>query len=331
MKREILANLFKDDFEENGAILYKNLVKNGQKCEESVVDTGIWSSTKVYTPNGNFYLAPEGVTEREIVDGEILTSYVYNKLGFNEAPLYFPVIKGGKLTVMCDDIDRGRMERASTFDKKVSKILKINEDEVNHIFSNPDNLTALQKTYFTGESIKQRLKLSLLDAVLGVPNRDVNQIMYSVSKAGQVTDITPLTGGMSGLNYLRQKQKKWGNPAFRSEFTTKFQEQTSLLQSFANCDDAREFLNDIELHKFILQLMELDYVKVAREIKDDMNYEIDPKYIKYMQDNKEKFLDEIQTEMYKDNSKKSDMETAFSTISSRKNTKRVDTNIEQAK
>lgn len=318
MDNEKTLELYKEMVKDSGNIIhYRDLIKHGEFNNEQPVDTKIWSSKRVATEYGNFYLAPEGFTEKEIIDAEIFTSQIYKNFGFDNTPFYFPVLKGNKLTLMCNDIKNGRNGIAQEVNEKIQLGSGMSRDRIETMCCDQNSYSALVPKFFTEEFMQKKIKMRLLDIALNVSNRDYNQIMYTVTKLGRVVDLAPLTGGISGLNYLRRNNKMRDEPVYQSEFTTKNQTRIQFLKDFVVYKDSFGIFNNIAMREFVTKLSKIDYKKIAQDIKENLNYEINPDYVSYMENSKEMFLEELQEESYKNSAKTDDYNNAFYDIKQR--------------
>ena len=319
MDNEKTLELYKEMVKDSGNIIHcRDLIKLGEFNNEQPVDTKIWSSKRVVTEYGNFYLAPEGFTEKEIIDAEIFTSQIYKNFGFDSTPFYFPVLKGNKLTLMCNDIKNGKNEIASIVNNKIQISSRLSSGKIETMCLNKNIFRALVPKVFTKEFVQKKMRLRLLDIALDVSNRNYNQIMYMVTKLGRVVDLAPLTGAMSGLNYLRQNNAKRGESVYQSEFTTKYQTRSQFLKDFVSFMDSSDVFSDTNMREFIKKLSKIDYKKIVHDIKDNLNYEINPEYVTYMENNREAFLEELQEISYQNSAKNHDYNSVFYNISQHK-------------
>ncbi len=329
MKNEKTLELYKQKVLQSANVIHFNdLTKRSDFTDAQHVDTKIWSAKKVITEYGDFYLAPEGFTEKEIIDAEVFTSQIYKIFGFENTPFYFPVLKGNKYTVMCNDIKNNRNEIAENVHARIKNNTGLSREEIEAMFKNKNIFRTLYPKYFSTQCLKNKIKLRLIDAALNVTNRDYNQIMYTMTKLGKATDITPLTGGISGLNFLRKKDKMRGEPVFQSEFTTKNQTRSGLLESFANSKIARTIFDNSSLQEFMNTLESIDYKTVAQDIKANLHYEIDPNYISYMEENKEQFLDDMHEKLYQFSAKTEDINSTLRGMKRSRHEERQDKEFE---
>lgn len=306
MKNNLVLNLLKDRFSETGAIEFESLPKLLEKNYEEHADTNIWSAKKVFTKIGEFYIAPENQIEKEVIDSEILLSQVYNEMGF-DAPIYFPVKRNRHVTVMCDDILSNKIEIAEKYHKSCAPDVKSDYKTLRHLFRNGDLKKGFVPRFFSRDCLKRRIELELLDAAMNVSTRDFNQIAYKKSTFGKAIDVIPLSNGISGYNFLKEKKRTLTEPVYLSEFSENFQTVEGLAKSYAQNSQVKEYFSEEDMTNFLNRLQKLDIEKIAQDIKDNINYEIDSNYVKFVEKNKELVFDTLHDEIYKNNAKNADL------------------------
>lgn len=244
-----------------------------------------WSKNFAQSKDGRVTYEMTVNCEKEMVDADVFLSQVYANLGF-VTPIYCPVSKDGKVYACCNGLKN--FVNAKAFNKDIN--FSSSRLEKEHLFLS-GNINKSAAKHHSKDTYADTLLMRFMDIACGITSRtsdDMGYIcggMFSKSKT-----VVPTTYCISGYNYLNRDNKKNDmNEEYFSEFSINRQKKEQLIESYMNSKDARKILPRIDVYHFIKEIDNLDYKQIAKEIKDNIHYEVDAGYVKYLEEQKQEF------------------------------------------
>ena len=134
------------------------------------------------------------------------------------------------------------------------------------------------------------LKTTNTDVACGITSRPCDDMGYiSGGLLSKSKTVVPTTYCISGYNYLNKDNREKVIEDYFSEFSINRQTKEHLIESYMNSKDARSVLPRIDVYHFVEEIDNLNYHQIAKEIKDNIHYEVDANYINYLEEQKQEF------------------------------------------
>lgn len=244
---------------------------------------------------GTFYkkLSEMG-TYKSQMDAEVLLSQVYHKLGFKTA-IYVPAQTDSSQFILCNDISGKNIVPASDYHFDLAIKHRNLQGSADCLFDG-DNHDYVP--LFSPKILKKRTEMFLTDcAALNYDRVDCNY--YYQLKNGKPVDIILIDYESSGENFSyaqakalkaspktifsdfskdvrSDKSPSFFRDSFQSDFNPMFLSRKELIASTKDC---KELHGVFDANEFANRLGNVDIKGVAKDIKEEINYKVNDKYV----------------------------------------------------
>ena len=275
MKDNGLLKYYQDKHKAKTLINKKNLLNDNN---ENVYIPLHGNVRAVTLPEGDFYIKKVGKHER---DAEILLSQIYAKAGFTTA-IYTPVGSKGFYThVASNDIKQGKnLISQKMFNRNNHVEVKQDIEDSMAKFNIGENMFYMPQSkqeehidyskYITKEAMQTLIKMRLFDVAGCNTDRHGTNFFLDVED-NVVKDIALIDYSMSGRMFS-SKQELF----FINEFSAKSLSDFEFLKELEKNEIARDY---ISLQECAESVGSVDVLGTAQEIKEEIGYKLDSKYV----------------------------------------------------
>lgn len=240
------------------------------------------------TPNCQ-YFSKTGTKEE--LDAEILLSQVYARAGF-DTTFYTPAIDTKDNQVVLSNSVASKGMVAQEF---FNKVKSENRGGFPWGFSYGSSVFSTLPDFMTKQGARDVLKMTLFDVASANFDRSKGNYIIKTSPEGKADGVVLYDYGASGVSSIALSTKS--APFYESEITYQnlFNDyegltRNQIVREFKTNESALSFISPVELAE---SLGSVNPVEIARDIKSEIGYQVEPEYADFIASNYNNFAEQL--------------------------------------
>lgn len=240
-----------------------------EKKEVSLAESRDTHKLILTTPEGVYYVKKANKQEQ---DAEIFISQIYERLGLKSA-IYLPAGVDKKYEyVVSNDVKSPNtiIARAHNVNMLKAANTYFPTDSPLYLPGDYDRISIDYSRFITRDGMRDLQLKRVVDCLCGdIDGHDLN-FFYELNEDGLITRTISIDHSLSGIFYNDLFN------VYQNEFSKNALSRTGMIRNIKENESLHSFITPNEIINYISNV---DIPAIARDIKEDCGFKIDPKYV----------------------------------------------------